>query len=162
MIGDGVRHKLPERADDSYKVYCLGRSFLFLDIFRESKKMNILIIIAIGGALGTICRYACSLAAARLFGSGFAWGTMTVNFAGCFLIGLIFSMADQRFFLNHQHRLFLVVGFLGAFTTFSSYALESINFAREGEAFLAIANLLANNIGGLTLAFLGIWLGSKI
>ncbi|MDD2486138.1 MAG: hypothetical protein PHO05_06280 [bacterium] len=48
------------------------------------------------------------------------------------------------------------------FTTFSSYALESINFAREGEAFLAIANLLANNIGGLTLAFLGIWLGSKI
>ncbi|MEM5788418.1 MAG: CrcB family protein [Syntrophobacteraceae bacterium] len=118
--------------------------------------LKIALLIA-GGSLGTLFRYGTSLLAARVFGSGFAWGTMIVNLSGCFLIGCAFALAERTSMLGPLPRLFFVTGFLGALTTFSSYALESIGFIEAGTSSLALVNLLVNNILGLGLVAVGMW-----
>lgn len=112
-----------------------------------------------GGGLGAASRYGISLLAARIWGTGFPWGTLTVNLVGCFLIGVLFSLADRVWLLTPDIRLFLITGFLGAMTTFSSFALETVIAGRAGLTFLPLANILINNIGCLTLTFFGMWLG---
>ena len=98
--------------------------------------------------------------AARAWGVNFPWGTLIVNMAGCFLIGLIFALADSVRLLTPSVRLFLVTGFLGALTTFSSFSLETTNAVRAGLTFQPIMNIMLNNLGGFGLTFLGYWLGS--
>ena len=119
-------------------------------------------LVMIGGSLGAISRYGISLLGVKLGGSHFPWGTMAANLTGCFLIGLIFTLADRSRILTPDIRLLLITGYLGALTTFSSFALESVNIARDGSNFLFLTNVLVNNIGGLFLAFLGMWLGRLI
>ncbi len=116
-------------------------------------------LIMAGGSLGALCRYGVSLLAVRLFGAQFAWGTLLVNLAGCFLIGLAFSLADRTPWMGTLPRLFFVTGYLGSLTTFSTFALESSHFMRAGDFGHALANFLANNILGVTLVFLGMWVG---
>ena len=123
--------------------------------------MNILFVL-LGGSLGALCRYGVSTAAAKLYGDAFPWGTLCVNLVGCFLIGLAFALGVQRNVLSPSFRLFFVTGFLGALTTFSTYALESVNFTRDGLAVTTIWNLLANNIGGLVLVVAGLWVGRSL
>jgi fluoride exporter len=115
-----------------------------------------------GGSLGAACRYVVSVLCARLFGNGFPWGTLAVNLVGCFLIGLAFNLGQERGILSHPLRLFFMTGFLGALTTLSTLALESINFTRGGDHTMAIVNIAANNIGGLLLVIIGIWVGKSI
>lgn len=116
-----------------------------------------LLLIIIGGAFGTLCRFlASSLAHSRL-GDSFAWGTLIVNVAGCLIIGFLWSLSVEKSVLSSSIRLFFMVGFLGAFTTFSTYALESINFLREQEIVLMIVNILLNNFVGLIMIVVGIW-----
>ena len=94
--------------------------------------MNILLVMA-GGSIGALSRYAVSVWAARLLGTRFPWGTLTVNLAGCFLIGLAFALAERGFnIMNPSMRLFFVTGYLGALTTFSTFGLETVNSLREG------------------------------
>ncbi len=121
---------------------------------------NKLLLVMIGGSLGAISRYGVGLLAAKLWGPGFPWGTLLVNLVGCFLIGLIFALADQVRLLTPEMRLFLITGYLGALTTFSSFALETVNAGRAGLALQPLINILVNNLGGLSLTFLGLWLGS--
>lgn len=104
-------------------------------------------------------RYLIGLMAVRLWGPNFPWGTLAANLAGCFLIGLIFSLADRVPSLTPDVRLFLITGYLGALTTFSSFSLETVNAGRSGLMVLPLTNILVNNIGGVTLTFLGIWIG---
>jgi len=111
-----------------------------------------------GGCIGAACRYGINLLAAQLWGSRFPWGTLAVNLAGCFLIGLIFSLAERVPWLTPSIRLFLVTGFLGAFTTFSSFAVETVNTVNATSGYIAAANFLANNMGGLILTLTGMWL----
>jgi CrcB protein len=118
-----------------------------------------LLIVMFGGSLGAASRYGVNLLTVKLWGSGFPWGTLTVNLVGCFLIGLIFALADRVRLLTPDMRLFLITGYLGALTTFSSFSLETVNAARAGIALLPLTNILINNIGGLTLTFCGMWLG---
>jgi CrcB protein len=95
----------------------------------------------------------------RLFGPQFPWGTLFVNLVGCFFIGLSFALAERASFMTPSVRLFFVTGYLGALTTFSTYAIESVN-AFTSEAYLAaLANVLSNNLGGAGMVFLGLWLG---
>jgi CrcB protein len=119
-----------------------------------------LLLVMCGGSLGAASRYGVGLLAARLWGANFPWGTLTVNLVGCFLIGLLFALADRVRLLTPEMRLFLITGYLGALTTFSSFALETVNAGRVGLMLQPVVNILINNIGGLALTFFGMWLGS--
>ncbi len=116
---------------------------------------KILLVMA-GGALGALCRYGIGLASSRLFGPGFYWGTFIANMVGCFLIGVLFSLSGRWTFLSPSVRLLLMTGFLGALTTFSTYALETVAAARTGNLGIALANLVASNAAGLILVLSGI------
>ncbi len=116
------------------------------------------LLVIIGGGLGSACRYLCSLLAAKWFGNNFPIGTLGVNLLGCFLIGLCFSLAGRNI-ISPTIRLLLMTGFLGGLTTFSAYGLESANFIGNAEIFTALTNIAVNNLGGLALVFLGLWLG---
>ncbi len=119
-----------------------------------------LLLVMCGGALGAISRYTIGLWAVRLGGTGFPWGTLMANLTGCFIIGLLFALAERVRLLTPDLRLFLITGYLGALTTFSSYALETVNAGRTGLMLQPLMNIAVNNIGGLTLTFVGIWVGS--
>ena len=121
-----------------------------------------ILLVMVGGSIGAFARYAVTLAANKLFGPKFPWGTLTVNLVGCFLIGLAFALADRSSLMGPRVRMFFVTGFLGALTTFSTFALESVNNARDGLMPIATANFLANNIGGLALVLVGMWVAEAI
>ncbi|RMD56639.1 MAG: fluoride efflux transporter CrcB [Nitrospirae bacterium] len=118
-----------------------------------------ILILGSGGAFGTLCRFFLSTFTQKTLGSGFSWGTASVNIVGCFLIGLAWSLSIERSVLSPSGRLFFMVGFLGAFTTFSTYALESINFLREREISILLFNIILNNLIGFMMVILGMWLG---
>lgn len=121
--------------------------------------LNVLLVLA-GGGLGSLLRYGSSLLAGRLFGDGFAWGTLFVNLLGCLLIGFVIGCVD-RALLSRSFRIFFVTGFLGGLTTFSTFSLESLRFLQE--SFLkGCANIALNLVGGLVLALSGLWISSKI
>lgn len=120
------------------------------------------VLVMAGGSLGAACRYGASLLAVRLFGAGFAWGTLLVNLIGCFLIGFAFSLADRGSVLGPLPRLFFITGFLGALTTFSSFAFESVQFIAEDAFLLGVVNVLANNLAGIALVVLGMWAGRLV
>ena len=117
-----------------------------------------LLCIAIGGAAGALSRYGAGQAARRL-GVEFPWGTLCVNLTGSFLIGLI---AGVQWDLSDSPRMrlltaLIVTGFLGAFTTFSAFSLESASLIRREQWSLAAVNVSGNCAGGLLLAFAGLW-----
>lgn len=121
--------------------------------------LKILLVLA-GGSLGALSRYAVALLAVKLFGAKFPWGTLIVNLSGCFLIGLSFALAERGFnIMNPSARLFFVTGYLGALTTFSTYALETTNALRARTYLVMLSNILSNNLAGVALVFLGMWVG---
>ena len=113
--------------------------------------------VALGGALGSVARYACSGLAVRWFGSGFPWGTLFVNVTGSFAIGVLAALlaADGRPLLGADARAFAMVGVLGGFTTFSSFSLETLNLVRSGAVGAAGANVALS----VVLCLAGAWLG---
>jgi CrcB protein len=119
--------------------------------------IKIFLVLMFGGGLGAVCRYSISLLAVRYVGSSFPWGTLFANFAGCFLVGVIFALVDRTRFLSPLVRLFFMTGFLGAMTTFSTYALETVLSIRTGSNLMAIGNFVINNIGGVFLVLAGMW-----
>ena len=122
--------------------------------------MTRIVLVTIGGGLGALCRYGTTLLAVQIFGSRFPWGTLIVNLSGCFLIGLAFALADRGLnIMNPSARLFFVTGFLGGLTTFSSFAMETVNALRAGAYMVTVANFLFNNVIGGALVFLGLWVG---
>ncbi|MDA8116765.1 MAG: fluoride efflux transporter CrcB [Actinomycetota bacterium] len=123
--------------------------------------MKILLVMA-GGSLGALSRYGVTLLAANLFGTRFPWGTLVVNLTGCFIIGLLFSLGERTDLVNPSFRLFFMTGFLGALTTFSTFALETVNAAKAAVPLVVGANFLSNNVLGIALVFLGLWAGSLI
>jgi CrcB protein len=122
-------------------------------------ELNKVVWVMAGGSLGAVSRYAVGLLAVRWWGTHFPWGTLVVNLSGCFLIGLLFALSERARLLTPDMRLFLITGYLGALTTFSSFALESVSAGRAGLILLPLTNILLNNLGGLSLTFLGLWIG---
>ena len=116
------------------------------------------LLVALGGALGALARWGVAEGAARWLGTGAPWGTWVANVAGCFLLGLaIPALAAQD-----PRRAFAVVGFLGAFTTFSTYSAETILLWESGKAGLAVANAAGSVIAGLVACGLGLAVGRAL
>ena len=117
--------------------------------------MNRYLLIAIGAALGANARYLVAVWAANRFGADFPYGTLLANISGSFILGFLFSLATERLSLSPEMRLLLAVGFLGSFTTFSSYAVESMNLWRDAGLWRGLLNIAGNNLVGLLAALLG-------
>lgn len=113
--------------------------------------------IGLGGALGSVLRFWCSFAVARAVGETFPWGTLLVNIVGSFLIGLVAVSTgpDGRLLIGSTTRQFIMVGVFGGYTTFSSFSLQTLNLALDGEWVLAGANIVLS----VVLCLLGVWLG---
>ena len=116
--------------------------------------MNLLLI-AIGGALGSVARYLLSTAVLRLSGTLVPLGTFVVNLVGCALFGAIVGAAEHRVAVAPELRAFLLIGLLGGFTTFSSYAFESFSLLRDGQFATAGINI----VGQVTAGLAGLWAG---
>lgn len=111
--------------------------------------------VGVGGALGAIARYLLGGAVHRLLPGFFPYGTFVVNLIGCIVFGLIAGLAESRFVVGPLGRAFMLVGILGGFTTFSSFAFESFELLRNGQLFQAGFNV----IGQVMLGLIGLWAG---
>ena len=114
-----------------------------------------LLLLAAAGAVGTLARYGLAGLAQRLFGSSFPWGTMVVNLLGCLVIGFVWALAETRWQLSGATRAVLFIGFMGAFTTFSSFVLESAELFRVGQVSWGLLNIAGQNLVGLGLFVAG-------
>lgn len=121
--------------------------------------MNKLLFIALGGAAGTLSRYWLSGLAQRLLGTTFPYGTFAVNMTGCLLFGAVWGFIENRLALSAEFRLLALTGFLGAFTTFSTYMFESAAMLKLGQYTLLFANVIGQSVLGLALVILGTALG---
>ena len=115
---------------------------------------SLLIAVAAGGAVGAVGRYLVVSGIGHWIGQGFPWGTLAVNVLGCFGIGFLAALGDARL-TSEGVRLFLMVGLLGGFTTFSALGFETFALWRDGDAGRALANALVHLVLGLAAVTLG-------
>lgn len=117
------------------------------------------IYLILGGVAGTFARYLISTGVHKVWDARFPFGTLVVNMLGCFLVGFIASVAKEKILLDHNARLLLIVGFCGAFTTFSAFMLETNNLLTEGNFWAALMNVMGSVALGFIVFRLGIFLG---
>lgn len=117
-----------------------------------------LLLIGMAGFAGTLCRYGLSGLVARRVGETFPAGTLLVNVIGCFLAGFLFYPLHERFLVSEAIRTALLIGFLGGFTTFSSFGLQTFTLFKDGEAFFAVINILVAN----TVGIISVWVGYSL
>jgi CrcB protein len=119
--------------------------------------MALYLWIAFGSALGGVARFWCSGVIARLFGETFPWGTLIVNVSGSLVIGVIAALTvpEGRIFIGPTARLAVMAGFLGGYTTFSSFSLQTLALMQDGEWWLAFANVALS----VVLCLVAVWVG---
>jgi len=118
-----------------------------------------ILLIAAAGAGGTLARYALAGAVQRVAPATFPYGTLVVNVVGCLLFGVVWALAEERLAVSPGVRTVLLVGFMGAFTTFSTYAFETSALLRDAQWAAAAGNLVAQNVLGVAALLLGLALG---
>jgi CrcB protein len=116
------------------------------------------LLIALMGAVGTLCRYALGRWILGLTGGAFPWGTFAVNMIGCLLIGIVAGEVERQALISPMVRLALIVGFLGGFTTFSSFALEGYSLAHTHNWLAAGGYVMLTNVTG----FAAVWAGHRL
>jgi CrcB protein len=121
--------------------------------------MSQILALTAGSIAGGLARHFLAGALYRQWGAGFPHGTLAVNLIGCFLIGIFSVMAEEKLYLGPSGRLLLMTGFCGAFTTFSTFMLETGNLVKDGELFRALLNVVLSVIAGFLVFRLGILLG---
>ena len=119
-------------------------------------------LIALAGAAGTLARYWLSGLVYEVAGREFPWGTAAVNILGCFLFGLVWELGSDRMILRTETRAVLLTGFMGAFTTFSTFIFESGAFLEEGRILPALANVGFQTVLGFAALFGGLMLGRML
>ena len=123
--------------------------------------MKAVLLVALGGALGALSRWAVgSWVDGFTTGSKFPVGILAVNLIGCLVIGVVFGISENRQWMTETARLSILVGFLGSFTTFSTFGWNTFELIRGGQALLAFANVLISVAGGLAAVWLG-WIMAK-
>jgi CrcB protein len=120
------------------------------------------LLVAIGGGIGSVTRYLVGGWFASRFGPAFPYGTLVINVTGSFIIGLFLAFAQERISLSPYWRLFFAVGFLGGYTTFSSFEYESVRLLQDGEMLLGTVYLIGSVVAGGIAAGGGIAVGSWI
>ncbi len=123
------------------------------------KKM---LFMGIAGGFGTLSRYFLSMFVQKVSGSVFPFGTLIVNLTGCFFAGFLWALFESKIPIGSENRTIILVGFMGAFTTFASFILETGHLLRSSEWFFALSNILMQNIIGIIALFLGITLAHII
>ncbi|MCE5327451.1 MAG: fluoride efflux transporter CrcB [Planctomycetaceae bacterium] len=121
-----------------------------------------LIWLALAGAAGTLARYGLAGLVQRWAPASFPWGTLAVNVLGCFLFGLVWSLGTERMAVSAEVRTVILIGFMGAFTTFSSFAGETSRLMAEGQWLYAAGNILLQNVAGIAAMFLGYAAGRAV
>ena len=115
-----------------------------------------IVLVAAGGAIGSVFRYLVGVWSVRLAGVNFPWGTLTVNVVGSFLIGLLVELVARRLNASMEMRLFLVTGVLGGFTTFSSFSLDAVSLFERGALGLSAVYVLASLSVSIAAVFAGL------
>lgn len=118
--------------------------------------------IAVAGALGAVARYGLEGFVSRRTSGAFPWGTFVVNITGAFVLGLVFTLATERWALAPWFRSALTIGFLGAYTTFSTLSFETYRLAEDRALGLAAANMLGSCAAGLAAVYVGIVLARSV
>ena len=116
------------------------------------------IILAVAGAAGTLLRAGCTTLADRFVGHAFPWGTLGVNVLGSFAFGVLFALGRARGLFTPAQETILLVGLLGGFTTYSSFAFQAVEMAPHGRAAAALAYVAATNLAALA----AVWAGLRI
>jgi fluoride exporter len=116
----------------------------------------VIVGIAIAGALGALARYGVEGLVSNWADGAFPWGTFAVNVTGSFALGLVFALTTERLALDPWLRSTITIGFLGAYTTFSTLSLESYRLLEDGAIGLALANVLGSAAAGLAAVYLGV------
>ncbi|MEX0755373.1 MAG: fluoride efflux transporter CrcB [Actinomycetota bacterium] len=124
--------------------------------------MKTIVGIAFAGAAGALARYGAGGLVGRFQDGAFPWGTLIVNVSGSFLLGLLFALFTERFIVSPELRITLTVGFVGAFTTYSTFSLETLTLLEDGAHGLALLNVVASLVLGLLAAWGGVSLGRSL
>ena len=114
--------------------------------------------IGLGGFLGAIARHSISRFTQSYFGSTFPWGTLAVNISGSFLIGVVYSIAAEKFIIYPHLRAVLLIGFIGSYTTFSAFSLETFTLMESGNLLQAAANVFMS----LTICLVAVYSGTLV
>jgi fluoride exporter len=121
-----------------------------------------ILLVAIGGAIGAALRHLANLAALRIVGPAFPWGTMLINIAGSFAMGVFVELLARRFGGSAELRLFVATGILGGFTTFSAFSLDFAVLWQRGALAPAFVYVAASVVGALAALFLGMWVARAL
>lgn len=118
--------------------------------------------IGAAGFVGAVSRYHVEGLVSRWSNGAFPWGTLVVNLSGCFLLGLLVTLLTERLLPHPEVRAALTIGFLGAYTTFSTFAYETLRLGEDGALWLALGNVAVSVVAGVAAAWLGIVLGRAL
>ncbi len=113
--------------------------------------------LAVGGVAGTYARYTLAGVVYQCAGAAFPYGTLVVNLLGCAIIGLLATLAEEKYLIGPNARVLLMAGFCGAFTTFSTFMLETANLMKDGETARAFMNVMASVVGGFLAFRIGVF-----
>ena len=154
----------PSKKTDSFCLnnYLGGSFFISHTPLVDKVIMEKVLLISIGAIFGANARYWLGTWVAEKWGSTFPFGTLLINVTGSFLIGLFMTLATERFMIDPRWRFLVVVGFLGAYTTFSTFSYESFNLLFKGQWLPGLLNLLGSTLLGLLAVGLGVYLGKTI
>ena len=117
-----------------------------------------ILLIGLGGAIGSVLRYLCNIAISKYFPSSFPWPTLAVNVLGCFLIGIFLALFGREHENQVDMRMLFMAGFCGGYTTFSAFALENLQLLQQGQLNLSVIYMIASIVLGL----LAVWVGVAV
>lgn len=121
--------------------------------------METFLLISFGAVLGANLRYWLNIWVAQRFGTAFPYGTLLINVTGSFILGVFLTLLSERFVLDPRWRVLVAVGFLGSYTTFSTYTYESVNLILKGQVWLGLLDLFGSSILGGLAVVLGVLAG---